>query len=147
MADIHVNGRHYPLVSIDELTLDEAMVVYDYTKMSLDQIPDLEGFHPGLIAALIHVAVARGEPRETGRQIRQTVGQIPVASLEEVFMDISEEVEVGDADPPAAAGTSNGSGGGSSTSSAPAPDDTTQVFTGSRGSDTGATWPRTISAP
>src|SRR3954463_12599164 len=113
MADIHVNGRHYPLVSIDELTLDEAMVVYDYTKMSLDQIPDLEGFHPGLIAALIHIAVARGEPRETGRQIRQTVGAIPVSSLEEVFMDI----EVGDGDPPAAAGTSNGSGGGSPTSS------------------------------
>src|SRR3954463_10280446 len=83
MADIHVNGRHYPLVSIDELTLDEAMVVYDYTKMSLDQIPDLEGFHPGLIAALIHIAVARCEPRETGRQIRTTVGTTPVSSLEE----------------------------------------------------------------
>src|SRR5439155_15399464 len=113
LADIHVNGRHYPLVSIDEFTLDEAMVVYDYTKLSLDQIPDLEGFHPGLIAALIHVAVARGEPRETARQIRQTVGQIPVASLEQVFMDISEEV--GDGDPPPAAGPSNGSGAASST--------------------------------
>jgi len=144
MADIHVNGRTYPLVSIDELTLDEAMVVYDYTKMSLDQIPDLEGFHPGLVAALIHVAVQRGEPRETARQVRQVVGAIPVASLEQVFMDISEEVA--DVDPPAAASPSNGSGGGSSTSSVPDPDATTQVFTGSPASDTGSTWPRTTSA-
>jgi hypothetical protein len=141
MADIHVNGRTYPLVSLDELTLDEAMVVYDYTKLSLDQIPDLEGFHPGLIAALIHVAVQRGEPRETARQIRQTVGAIPVASLEQVFMDISEEVP-DDVDPPPAAKPTNGSGGGSSTSSEPAPDDVTLVSTGSPGSDTGATWPR-----
>lgn len=146
MADIHVNGRTYPLVSLDELTLDEAMVVYDYTKLSLDQIPDLEGFHPGLVAALIHVAVARGEPRETGRQIRQTVGQIPVASLEQVFMDISEEVP-DDVDPPSAARPSNGSGGGSSTSSAPGPDDITQVSTGNPGSVTGVTWPRATSAP
>src|SRR5207247_10148100 len=97
------------------------MVVYEYTKMSLDQIPDLEGFHPGLIAALIHVAVARGEPRETARQIRQTVGQIPVASLEQVFMDISEEVG-DDGDHPPAAGPSSGSGAASSTSSAQDPD-------------------------
>jgi hypothetical protein len=146
MADIHVNGRTYPLISLDELTLDEAMVVYDYTKLSLDQIPDLEGFHPGLIAALIHVAVARGEPKETGRQIRQTVGAIPVSSLEQVFMDISEEVP-DDVDPPVGAKLSNGSGAASSTSSGTGPDDITQVFTGSRGSDTGATWPHTTSAP
>src|SRR4051812_47187331 len=147
MADIHVNGRAYPLVSIDELTLDEAMVVYDYTKMSLDQIPDLVGFHPGLIAALIHVAVARGEPRETARQIRQTVGAIPVSSLEEVFMDISEEVDdkANDGNPTVAR-TSNGSGAASSTSSPPAPDDTAPVFTGSPDSDTGVISPRLTSA-
>lgn len=141
MADIHVNGRTYPLVSLDELTLNEAMVVYDYTKLSLDQIPDLEGFHPGLIAALIHVAVQRGEPRETARQIRETVGNIHVSSLEQVFMDISEEVP-DDVDPPQAVRQSNGSGGGSSTSSVSGPDDVTQVSIGSPGLDTGATWPQ-----
>ena len=145
MADIHVNGRTYPLVSLDELTLAEAMVVYDYTKLSLDQIPDLDGFHPGVIAALIHVAVQRGEPRETGRQIRQVVGQIQVSQLEQVFEDIS--VEVPDEDPLPAAGPSNGSGGGSPTSTDTDPEPITQVFTGSHGWDTGATWPPTTSAP
>jgi hypothetical protein len=146
VADIHVNGRTYPLVSLDGLTLDEAMVVYDYTKMSLDQIPDLDGFHPGLIAALIHVSVQRGEPRETARQIRAAVGAIPVASLEQVFMDISEEVP-DDVDPPPAARPSNGSGGGSSTSSGPDPDDITQASTGNPGSVTGVTWLPATSAP
>lgn len=147
MADIHVNGRAYPLISLDELTLNEAMVVYEYTKLSLDQIPDLEGFHPGVIAALIHVAVARGEPRETGRQIRQTVGQIPVASLEQVFGEISEERGVDDDPNPTAAQTSNGSGAASSTSSASEPEANDQVSTGIPGSDTGVIWPQATSVP
>jgi hypothetical protein len=145
VPDIHVNGRDYPLVSIDQLTLDEAMVVWDYTRMSLDQIPDLEGFHPGLIAALIHIAVQRGEPRETAREIRQVVGKIPVADLEGVFMDISEEVP--DVDPSTGAEPSNGSGAASPTFSATAQDPTTPRSTGSRGSDTGATYARETSVP
>jgi hypothetical protein len=136
VAEIHVNGRDYQLVSIDQLTLDEAMLVWDYTKLSLDQLGDLEGFHPGLIAALIHISVARGQPGEPARQIRQVVGKLPVAELENVFMDISEEVP--DTDPPPAS-TNGASGAGSSTSTEPAPADTPRASTGSPGSATGAT--------
>src|SRR4029077_6451145 len=93
MALITVNGKPYELVSLDDLTLDEAIVVWEYAKVSLDQIPDLEGFHPGLVAALIHVAVARAEPGETAKTIRQVVGKIKVSELERVFADISVEVE------------------------------------------------------
>jgi len=110
--------------------LAEAMVVFDYTKMGLDEIAEVEGFNPGVIAALIHVSVARGEPGETDRQIRAVVGAIPVARLNEVFMDVS--VEVPD-EVPLPAATSNGSGGGSSTSSAPPQAPSTQPATGSRG--------------
>ena len=146
MADIHVNGRTYPLVSINEFTLDEARVYTGYTKLGLDQAGDLEGFNPDVIAALIHVSVARGEPDATAAEIRRTVGQIPVASIHQVFQDISEEVPDDGADPLSAARNSNGSGGGSSTSSESGPDDVTQVFTGGRGLDTGATWPQVTSA-
>ena len=59
-------AKPYELVTLDDLTLDEAIVVWEYAKLSLDQIPDLEGFHPGVVAALIHIAVARGEPGEIG---------------------------------------------------------------------------------
>jgi len=130
MAEIQVNGRTYPLVTIDELTLAEAMVVWDYTRMGLDEIADIEGFYPGVIAALIHVSVARGEPDENDRQIRQVVGAIPVAKLNEVFMDVS--VEVPD-EVPLPDNTSNGSGDGSPTSSVPALAPSTRPVTGSRG--------------
>lgn len=93
MAQITVNGNPYELVTLDDLTLDEAIVVWEYAKISLDQIPDLEGFHPGVTAALIHVAVARAEPGETAKTIRQVVGKIKVSELQQVFTDISVEVE------------------------------------------------------
>jgi len=130
MAEINVNGRTYPLVTIDELTLAEAMVVWDYTKMGLDEIADIEGFYPGVIAALIHVSVARGEPGENDRQIRAVVGAIPVAQLNEVFMDVS--VEVPD-EIPLPDATNNGSGDGSSTSSVQPPAPSIPPVSGSRG--------------
>ena len=139
MAEIHVNGRTYQLISLDELTLAEAMVVWDYTRMGLDQIADVEGFNPGVIAALIHVSVARAEPDQNDKQIRAVIGAIPVAKLNEVFMDVS--VEVPD-EVPLPDATANGSGDGSSTSSVPPPAPSAQPATGSRGSDTGATYSR-----
>jgi hypothetical protein len=143
MAEINVNGRTYQLVTLDELTLAEAMVVWDYTKMGLDQIADVEGFNPGVIAALIHVSVARAEPGETSRQIRAVVGAIPVAKLNEVFMDVS--VEVPD-DLPLPDATSNGSGDGSPTPSVLPPAPSIPPATGSRGSATGATFDHRTSA-
>src|SRR4029077_5127085 len=143
MALITVNGKPYELVSLDDLTLDEAIVVWEYAKVSLDQIPDLEGFHPGVVAALIHVAVARAEPGETAKMIRQVVGKIKVSELEQVFADISEEVE--EVPPPSAPGSSSPSTGSGETSEPtselpPAP--SAANGSGSPGSDTGA-----ISAP
>ena len=139
MAEINVNGRVYQLVTLDELTLAEAMVVWDYTRMGLDEIAEIEGFNPGVIASLIHVSVARGEPHENDRQIRAVVGAIPVARLNEVFIEVS--VEVPD-EVPLPDATSNGSGDGSSTSSAQLPAPSTPPATGSRGSATGATYGR-----
>ena len=143
MADIQVNGRTYPLVTLDELTLAEAMTVWDYTKMGLDQIADVEGFNPGVIAALIHVSVARGEPTESDRQIRQVVGAIPVAKLNDVFLEVS--VEVPDQIPLPDA-TSNGSGDASQPSSVQPPAPSIPPVSGSRGSATGATFDRKTSA-
>ena len=141
MADINVNGRVYQLVTIDELTLAEAMVLWEYTKMGLDEIAANEGFNPGVIAALIHVSVARGEPGETDRSIRQVVGAIPVARLNDVFVDVS--VEVPD-EIPLPESSSNGSGGASPPSTVQPPAPVTPPVTGSPGLATGATYdPRT----
>src|SRR5262249_18264015 len=107
----------------------------------LDEIADNEGFNPGVIAALIHVSVARGEPGENDRSIRQVVGAIPVAKLNEVFLDVS--VEVPD-QIPLPASSSNGSGDGSPPSTVPPPAPVIPPATGNPGSATGATYdPRT----
>lgn len=141
---IHVNGRDYELVTLDELTLDEAIIVYDYAKITLAEIVDLEGFHPGVVAALIHVSVARAEPRETTASLRKAIGRIPVADLDAIFADISEEVDE-EIPPPSANGAatsavdpSDASGEGSSPSTATGPADTPRLGIGSPGSATGA---------
>jgi hypothetical protein len=139
MAEIQVNGRTYKLVGFDEYTLNEAMVFWDYTKMSQAEIADLDGFNPAVVAAMIHIAVARGEPGETERSIRAAVGAIPVAKLNEVFMEVS--VEVPD-EIPLPDATRNGSGDGSSTSSVPPPAPSTPPASGSPGLATGATYDR-----
>jgi len=139
MAEIQVNGRTYKLVGFDEYTLNEAMVFWEYTKMSQAEIADLDGFNPAVIAAMIHIAVARGEPGETERSIRAAVGAIPVSKLNEVFMEVS--VEVPD-EIPLPDATANGSGGGSSTSSVPPPAPSTPPASGSPGLATGATYDR-----
>ena len=138
MAQITVNGRQYELVPLDDLTLDEAMVVWDYTRMSLDQVPEIEGFHPGLIKALLHISVARGEPGESSRAIKEAVGAIKVAELNSVFMEISEEIP----DPPPAPAPPSppgGSGAASSSTGAPVPELSAPNGSGSPGSATGAT--------
>jgi hypothetical protein len=140
MAQIIVNGKPYELVNLNDLTLDEAIVVWDYAKVSLDQIPDLDGFHPGVVAALIHVAVARAEPGETQKSIRGVVGKIKVSELEQVFADISEEVE--ELPPPSgpdASSPSSDSGEGSSPTGEPAPAATEANGSGSPSSGTGST--------
>jgi hypothetical protein len=148
MAQITVNGRTYERVTLDELTLDEAIVVWDYAKISLDQIADLEGFHPGVVAALIHIAVARGEPGETTRAIRQTVLQIKVADLESIFVDMSEETEqLPPPDAPSSSSPSAGSGADSSSIGAPHPAHIPANGSGSLGSATGATSDHVTSAP
>jgi hypothetical protein len=148
MAQITVNGKPYELVRLDDLTLDEAIVLWDYAKISLDQIADMEGFHPGITAALIHVAVARAEPDETAKAIRRTVLQIKVSELNQVFQEISEEVE--EVPPPSSPGSSSpsdDSGDVSSTTGGPAPAARPQNGSGSPGSAIGAISDQVTSAP
>jgi hypothetical protein len=146
MPQITFNGKPYELVTLDDVTIDEAIIVWEYAHVSLDQIPDIEGMHPGVVKALIHIAVARGEPNETAKTIREEVGRLKMTELQDVFQDISEEVE--ELPPPSAVGElspSEGSGETSSTTGEPPPAPAAPNGSGSPGLDTGHTSaPRTL---
>ena len=143
MPVITFNGKPYELVTLDDVTIDEAIVVWDYAHVSLDQIPDLEGMHPGVVKALIHIAVARGEPGETPKTIREMVGRLKMTELQDVFQEISEEVdELPPPNEPDAGSPSTGSGVISEPTGEPAPAPSEGNGSGSPGSATGA-----ISAP
>jgi len=140
MPQITFNGKPYELVTLDDVTIDEAIIVWDYAQVSLDQIPDIEGMHPGVVKALIHIAVARGEPGETAKTIRDAVGRLKMTDLQDVFQDISEEVE--ELPPPSADGESSPSEGSGATSPAtgePRPAPSEPNGSGNPGWDTGST--------
>lgn len=96
-----MNGTSYPVATLDTFTIDEGMVLWDYGKLTIDQLPKLEGFHPGVAGALIHVSIARAEPNVKASDIRELVGNLKIVDLEQVFADITKE---GDAGPPASSG-------------------------------------------
>ena len=125
MADkptIKFNGADYEAVPLDEFTIDEALILWDYAKMGPDEVVEVEGFHPGVVKALIHVAVARARPDVSARELGRLIGAVPLAKLDDIFQDISEEVDDPSVPPPSGpepeskTDESNGSSGDGSSS-------------------------------
>jgi hypothetical protein len=88
------------------LTLDEAMLITEYSGLTLDQIED-NNAHPGVIKAMVHIAVARARPDMPKAEISRVVGELKLTDLaaaaEEVDARPPEEAPVsvtgnGDAD-------------------------------------------------
>jgi hypothetical protein len=131
---IKIDGQEIEFAPLDSYTMDEAMVLWDYTKMTLDQVTDIDGFVPGVVAGLIHVSIQRANPQANAKAIRKQVGALPLAALAEVFEDIS--VEVDDAVPPAQAlePPSADSGPDSNDTGEPSPENTPDTGSGQPGS-------------
>ena len=98
-AKFVINGRDYEIPGIDTFNLDEAMVLYHYSKLTLDQVADLEGVHPGVVAALLHVGIARAEPDARLKDIEKVVRAVSVMELIEKMEAATDDDAV---DPPAA---------------------------------------------
>ena len=94
---LKVEGESYPLTSADEITMDEAIVLHDYSGITLDQLEDLEGFNPKVIAAFMHIAIARKRPDLKATELRKMVGAVKVNDLAEAFEEAEKRV---DARPP-----------------------------------------------
>ena len=81
VARFVIDGREYPVPDLDSITMGEAIIVYDYSGMGLDQLQD-NANHPGLVAAFMHIAYQRQNPDQTKTDIRKL---IEATSLVEAF--------------------------------------------------------------
>lgn len=95
-----IDGNPYPVPEMDTLTMGEALVVEEYTGLGLDQLDEI-GVRPSAIAALMHIAYARGNPDLSKRQVRELVES---AKLVDALDSVTEEE---DERPPASPQTSD----------------------------------------
>lgn len=134
-----IDGVEYPIPTLDTIKLGEAITLHEYTGLTLDQIEDVEGLDPRVLAGLVHVAIARQSPGMKPAAVREMVEEINLLALLESLPTVAED----DADPPAQTLPSSRSSDGSATSSGPSfetasepPASATQPSSGTQPSDT-----------
>lgn len=141
MATVLVNGDELALPDQASLTIDDSIVIYGYSRLTLDELEDIEGIHPGVLAALIHIAVQRAHPDIKASEIEATVRALNLNELiDSVTEDPAEDEEAGEGDlAPEPDRSSSGSepisGSDSETSSEQPLDATGQNPSGTQGSD------------
>jgi len=88
---INVNGTPYVLPSLDSFDLDEAMVMYRYSDLTFDQIFELEGLHPGVVAGLLHIAIARSDRALRDKEIKAIVVNVNMMDIMEQLAAIADD--------------------------------------------------------
>lgn len=90
MANITVEGTPYVLPALDTFDLDEAIILYEYSGLTFDQVWELEGLHPGVVKTLLHIAIQRSDPALRGRDIKEIVGRV---NMMEVMVELARAAE------------------------------------------------------
>lgn len=97
-----IDGKHYPVPSIDTFTLDEAQWLYEYSGLTLEDFfteddASRNGRNPGLIRALMHVAYQRGNPRLKPATVKDVVGSFNAAeAIAAVYASLLADMEAAD---------------------------------------------------
>ena len=138
-AEAHfvIDGRDYEIPSLETFTMGEAVTLYEYSGLTLDQIDEDTPAHPGLIAAFMHIAYERGNPGVKKQKVRDLIEQSNLLDAMQNFFTAPAGED--DADPPAVAETVNGSGSsgtpsGTASTNGSAEPGTLDVVTGMRAS-------------
>ena len=119
---IEVDGTPYVLPPLDTFDLDEAMVMYRYSNLTFDQIFELEGLHPGVVAGLLHVGIQRSDPALRERDVKAMVLKVnmmnvleQLAAMAEALPDPTQaEAPKSELDSPTSSGDPTSSSGSSS---------------------------------
>lgn len=67
-----IDDREYEVPDLDSFTMGEAVVLYDYSGLSVDEVID-HPKHPGVISAFMHIAYQRGNPAASKASVRELV--------------------------------------------------------------------------
>lgn len=104
-----IEGGHYPLPTMDELDNDEAMILYNYSRITIEDFLDENGEelpkeeqakltrHPGFKTALVHIAYRRGNRGMSEAKIKAVAGR---TNWLDAIAEIAGDDEDGDARPP-----------------------------------------------
>ena len=166
-----IAGKEYPLVTMEAFTMADALVLYEYSGLTLEDFippdPDAEDEdaeleriegkirNPGVLAALVHVSYQRGNPTVKKEKVKRVVGETPLMDIYAALADDGEEDDEvpppkestsapGEASQPASVDSSDSSGP-SSESTSDLPDATPPPTTPTK-SDTSSASDQEISA-
>ena len=114
----HVRTALTTIVEGGTLTLDEAIVLYEVSGLTLDQVGELPdgAFNPGFIKAMLYIAIQRAEPQTKRKEIEEVLGKIQLAEMDQVFVaeeDVADppiEPQTGNVEPPGSSGESGTAG-------------------------------------
>jgi len=87
---ITVQGTPYVLPQLASFDIDEAIILYNYSSFTFDQVWELEGLHPGVIKALLHIAILRSDPSLREREISEMVGSVNMMDVMDQLSAIAE---------------------------------------------------------
>ena len=148
IARIEVEGTGYVLPQLDTLNLNEGKVMKRHSGMTLDQVLEVEGFDPGVLAGLLAIAIQRSDPALREREIDQMVGDVNMFNLMEQFVAIADQMPdptkggtppVADDSQRSSDAPTEASGSSGSDDSEPSPETSSPVSTGVPTSERSAT--------
>ncbi len=89
---ITIEGTPYVIPTLASMDLDEHIVLFDYTSMTIDQMFDVEGLNPRLIKGLLHVAIQRSDPALSDREIKEML-KVNYMNIIDQFVALAESAE------------------------------------------------------
>ena len=86
---IDIAGTPYVLPTIASIDLDEAIVLFDFSGLTIAELYELEDFNPKVIKALLYIAMQRSDPSLSPRELNEML-KVNMLNLYEQFLAIAE---------------------------------------------------------
>lgn len=101
-----IDDKHYPVPSVFSFSNDEAQLLWDYARLTIqdfldDEADERQFDNPGVMRTLMHVAYQRGNPEMRPAKVRELIGGVTVWTALAGLVAADEEQEDEESLPPA----------------------------------------------